>query len=113
MSNPHLPGSLELDDITPIDDFSNETLLALAERLERSESFQEFIAREVELDEVWRRVETAMKAGAEEGMTTQAMSGLSQLFALVQEAHDLAGISKPLEASSKLRAAMTLQPLAD
>ena len=97
---------INLDDITPIEDFSNETLLALAQRLEVSHTFQAQLTREVELDEVWRRVDTALKLAQE--TSPGAIPMLERLFDLVFQAHDLAGEGKALEAANRLRQAMTL-----
>ena len=91
------------DDVVPIEDFSNETLLALAERLEQSATFQQLILREVELDEIYRRVDTAMSAETEAG-------ALERLAGMVFEAHDLAADGHPLEAARLLRQAMTGGP---
>src|SRR5438067_13322740 len=93
-------GAMQLDDVVPIEDFSNETLLALAERLEQSASFQQLILREVELDEIYRRVDTAMSIEPD-------TSSLQRLAGLVFEAHDLAADGHPLEAARRLRQAMT------
>ena len=94
-----------LEDVVAIADYSPATLLALAGRLERSASLQELIAREIELDEVWRRVETSLKDAQEQ----TARRTLRAVFDLVAEAHDLAGEGKPLDAAARLRKAVTLQ----
>jgi hypothetical protein len=39
---------IALDDVAEIDDFSDRTLLEVADRLERSTTFQECIARDLE-----------------------------------------------------------------
>ena len=101
---------MDLAEVVEIEDFSNETLLALAERLENSRTFQDLIMREVELDEVWRRVDTVLRNADEQGLDQQSIGTLEKLFTLVFEAHDLAGDDQPLEAAKKLRAAMSLQP---
>ncbi len=99
---------IALDDIVEIADFSNATMLALAARLEESTAFQELIAREIELDELWRRVETRIKAVANDPSATNARAGLHAIFELVWQAHDLAGAERPLEAAARLRHASTL-----
>lgn len=105
-------GSMELADVLDIRDFSNETLLTLAERLESSRTFQELILREVELDEIYRRVDSAAKE-AETGEAGGVDAGtLQQIRPLVFEAHDLASAGQPLEAARSLRAAMSLEPRA-
>jgi len=100
---------IALDDIVEISDFANATLLALAERLDSSVEFQELIAREIELDELWRRLETGVKATADDPSARTTRSVREAMFALVWEAHDLAGESRPTEAAARLRAASALQ----
>ena len=43
-----------------ISDFSNETLLAVIDRLEQSDQPRHWILREAELDDLWRYIEAAM-----------------------------------------------------
>jgi len=100
---------VELIDLAVIPDFSNDVLLALAERLENSHSFQELILREVELDEVYRRVDSAASY-AEGKEDRQSVAALQQVRALVFAAHDLARDGEPLKAAQKLREAMSLEP---
>lgn len=101
-------GVVNLDDIVPINDFSNETLLALAQRLETSTTFQHLILREVEMDEIFRRVDTVIKGERERGATPEALAALEHLHALVFRAHDLAADDQPVEAAKLLRSAMTV-----
>jgi len=101
-------GVVNLDDIVPINDFSNETLLALAQRLESSRTFQHLILREVEMDEIFRRVDTVIKDERERGASPEALRALEQLYGLVFRAHDLAADDQPLEAAKLLRSAMTV-----
>ena len=103
---------MEQADIVDIPDFSNETLLALAERLETSRSFQEMIIREVELDEVYRRVDSAVRSAQELDADRESEHMLERVRTLVFEAHDLASEGRPLEAAGRLRAAMSLEPRA-
>jgi hypothetical protein len=100
---------LTLDDVTDVEDFSPSTLLALVTRLESSTTFQEHIAREIELDEVWRRVETVLKAAREDPAGQAERGRLQALFDLVAAAHDLAGEGEPLAAADRLRQAINLQ----
>jgi hypothetical protein len=99
---------IALDDIVEITDFANSTVLALAERLEGSQTFQEVIAREIELDELWRRLETGLKATADDPAARDLRRTLEAKFSLVWEAHDLAGAGRPVEAAAQLRAASAL-----
>ncbi|MFN0070758.1 MAG: hypothetical protein ACKVVP_04610 [Chloroflexota bacterium] len=97
---------IDLTQMISIDDFSNDTLIALADRLEKSTSFQELLVREAELDEIYRRVETALIDATSQDDKYSA-SGLQQLFQRVWEAHDLAAEGEPLEAARRIRQAMT------
>jgi hypothetical protein len=97
---------IALDDIADIADFSDATLLEVADRLERSTTFQEFIAREIELDEVFRRVETSIKASVDAPGLGQERARLGVVFDLVTQAHDLAGEGKPQDAAARLREAV-------
>ena len=100
---------IALDDIVEIADFSNATMLALAARLDASSAFQELIAREIELDELWRRVETAIKAAADDPSCAEVRRNLAAIFQLVWQAHDLAGAERPRDAADRLRQASTLR----
>jgi hypothetical protein len=104
---------IALDDIVEIVDFSNATMLALAARLDESSAFQELIAREIELDELWRRVETAIKAVADDPSADEARRTLGAIFQLVWQAHDLAGAERPGDAANRLRQASTLRQRRD
>ena len=97
---------MELDEVVPIHDFSNETLLALAQRLEESQSFEHQILREIELDQIWRRVDTVLRREQDRCTEAQALEALQRLGRLVFEAHDLAADDQPVEAARRLRDAM-------
>jgi hypothetical protein len=99
---------IALDDIVEIADFSHTTILALATRLEHSSSFQSLIAREIELDELWRRLDTELKTTADDAGAGARRARLAAVFDLVWQAHDLAGEEQPLEAAARLRQACAL-----
>ncbi len=99
-------GAMDLEDVVEITDFSNKTLLALAQRLETSQTFQQLILREVELDEVWRRVDTVLQAERASGSEQRAIAALERVHKLVFEAHDLAADDRPQEAAGRLRQAI-------
>lgn len=100
---------IALDDIVDISDFTNATMLALATRLEESTAFQALIAREIELDELWRRLETGLKATAKNPAARDTRRTLETIFGLVWQAHDLAGEGQPAAAAARLREASTLR----
>ena len=100
---------IALDDIVEIEDFSNATLHALATRLDGSSEFQMLIAREIEVDELWRRLETGIKDMADDATARTSRDTLDALFSLVWEAHDLVGEGRPAEAAERLRQASALR----
>lgn len=100
---------IALDDIVDISDFSNKTMLALATRLDASTSFGEIIAREIEMDELWRRVDTGRKQAADAPGADQQRQVLETIFALVWQAHDLTGDGQPAAAAARLRQATALR----
>jgi len=99
---------LALDDIVDVSDYSHATMVALATRLEQSSAFQQLIAREIELDELWRRLDTGLKDSAVDAASRSRHRTLEAMFALVWEAHDLAGEGRPIDAAARLRQASAL-----
>lgn len=98
---------IDLTELMAIEDFSNDTLIQLADRLEQSKTFHELLVREAELDEIYRRVETAMIEARDRGEDKGFQAGLERIYQLVWQAHDLAAEGEPLEAAKRLRDAMT------
>ena len=88
-----------LDEIHDVDDYSQITIRAMIDRLERSTTEEQFIYRETELDEMWRLVDIR-RAGAQ----GDERNALEALKAAIMRAHDLVGMEgKPLEAAQELR----------
>lgn len=88
-----------LDQIHDVDDYSEITIRAMIDRLERSTTPEHFVYRETELDEMWRVVDLRL-AQAGESERRQ----LVPLKAAIMRAHDLVGMDdKPLEAADALR----------
>jgi hypothetical protein len=92
--------------VVPIDDFGNDTLLQLVERLEESSRFQHYIAREAELDDVWRHVEAALKSAEMDSPGGPKVEQLRRLLAATMQAHDLVAGGAPVEAARTLREVM-------
>lgn len=97
---------LNLNDWLPIHDFSNDTLFIVAQRLERSTTRRHAIAREAELDDLWRYVQAALSDARRERPTSPQADALERLFTAVTEAHDLTGDGHALEAAARLRGAL-------
>jgi hypothetical protein len=96
----------ELDKWLEIEDFSNETLLAVIERLEASDRPRHWILREAELDDLWRYVEAAIDNERRVDPTSPIAARLTHLFEAVHEAHDLTGEGRMKEAAQQLRDAL-------
>lgn len=99
-----------LNEWLPIEDFSNETLVLVAQRLEQSTTPRQFIAREAEMDDLWRFVEASIDRGLREGAEPRAINGLRRLFDAIAEAHDMTGEGRTVEAAARLRLALTPDP---
>jgi len=92
--------SVDLDDIHNVDDYSDATLRAMIDRLERSTTEEQFIYRETELDEMWRLVDIRLTQA--EGEERAALLVLKEA---IMRAHDLVGMEgKPMDAARLLRA---------
>lgn len=96
---------MDLDDVLPIENFSDLTIQMLAERLQRSTSAEQHIYRESELDELWRLLDIAERRGDPDGV--RDADWLSAMRESVHRAHDLVGMDgRPKEAAEVLRKAL-------
>jgi len=96
---------VDLDTILPVETMSDLTIQTLVERLQRSRTPEQFIYRESELDELWRLVDIALRAGTSADMRGEER--LRQMRDAIHRAHDLVGMDgKPLEAAAALREAL-------
>jgi hypothetical protein len=94
---------VSLDDIHEVHDYSEITLRALIDRLQRSSSDEQFIYRESELDEMWRIVD--IELGEAEKFRRPECDTLRDIRTAIMAAHDLVGMEgRPLEAAERLRA---------
>ena len=97
---------MDLDDIIPVENFSDLTIQVLIDRLVRTKSAEQCIYRESELDELWRLIDIAARAGDPDGLRDAAT--LRRMRDAVHKAHDLVGMeNKPKDAAEALRAALT------
>lgn len=93
---------MDLDDILPVENFSDLTIQTLADRLQRTKNAEQCIYRETELDEVWRLIDIAARSGDPDGL--RDAETLRRMRDAVHRAHDLVGMDgKPLEAAAVLR----------
>ncbi|WEK46511.1 MAG: hypothetical protein P0Y56_16115 [Candidatus Andeanibacterium colombiense] len=93
---------MNLDDIIPVENFSDLTIQTLADRLQRTRGAEQCIYRETELDELWRLIDVAVRSGDPDGLRDRET--LREMRDAVHRAHDLVGMdNKPLEAAAALR----------
>ena len=97
---------MDLNEWLPIHDFSTDTLFIVGERLELSTTRRHGIAREAELDDLWRYVEAALEDARRSAPDSAQVAALQQLFVAVSRAHDLTGDGHPLEAAAQIRQAL-------
>ncbi|HEX7711093.1 MAG TPA: hypothetical protein VF418_09135 [Sphingomonadaceae bacterium] len=97
---------MDLDDIIPVENFSDLTIQTLADRLQRTRTAEQCIYRETELDELWRLIDIAVRAGDPDGLRDGET--LRRMRDAVHRAHDLVGMeNKPIDASAALREVLT------
>jgi hypothetical protein len=97
---------MDLNEWLPIHDFSNDTLFIVAQRLELSSTRRHAIAREAELDDLWRYVQAALEDATRRAPQSAQADALQRLFEAVTNAHDLTGDGHPREAAARLRQAL-------
>lgn len=97
---------MDLDDIIAVENFSDLTIQVLIDRLARTKSTEQCIYRESELDELWRLIDIALRAGDPDKL--RDTETLRRMRDAVHKAHDLVGMeNQPKEAAEALRAALT------
>lgn len=90
------------DHLVPVEDFSEETLHNIVAHLEVSTTFEHFVYRESELDEVCRLVDDALQGG--QGRVDEQQRARWQIiFDAARDAHDLVGVEEPERAAERLR----------
>ena len=96
---------MDLDEILPVENFSDLTIQMLADRMQRSTTFEHFVYRESEMDELWRLLDIAVRSGDPDGLRDEEK--LRSMRSIVHKAHDLVGMDgKPKEAAEVLREAL-------
>ena len=88
--------------LVPVEDFSEETLRNLVAHLEESTTFEHFVYRESELDEVCRLVDDALQGGRGR-VDEQQRARWHAIFDAARDAHDLVGSEDPERAAERLR----------
>lgn len=89
-----------LDDIHDIDDWSQLTIWALIDRIQKSSTFEHCVYRETEIDELWRILDIASATAVREALPEAA--DLLGLKAIAMQAHDLIGVEGKLAEAAEL-----------
>lgn len=91
---------MDLDDINDVDDLSQATVGAMAERLRQSQSEEQFVYRETELDELWRIADVSL---GRQDLSQAQRVWLDGLRDAIVRSHDLVGVeSRPVDAAAVL-----------
>ena len=93
---------MNADHLVPVEDFSEETLRNIVAHLEGSTTFEHFVYRESELDEVCRLVDDAIQGGHGRADAKQR-ARWQVIFDAARDAHDLVGNEDPERAAERLR----------
>lgn len=86
-------GSNFIDEIVRLDDLSLSTLIALVDRLRGTETPNQFLCREVELDEAYLEADAEFRLTDDESETPETSERAKLIRSLVMNAHDLLGES--------------------
>ena len=86
--------------VVVVEDFSDDTLRNIAAHLDESTSFEHFIYRESELDEVCRLVELALEGSR---VDEPQRAHWQAVFEAARDAHDLVAVEEPARAAARLR----------
>jgi len=90
------------DHLVPVEDLSEETLRNIVAHLEASTTFEHFVYRESELDEVCRLVDDVLRGGMRR-VDAEQRARWQLIFEAARDAHDLVGIEEPERAAERLR----------
>ncbi len=86
-------GESPADEIYSIEDLSLGTLIALVDRLRLTETPNQFLCREIELDEAYLQADAELRRSTDEGERPEAQERAKRIRSLVIQAHDFLGDS--------------------
>jgi hypothetical protein len=86
-------GRSPADSITPVEDLSLATLIALVDRLRATETPNQFLCREIELDEAYLQADAEMRRVIDEQPGEEQCRRATLVRTHVVNAHDLLGES--------------------
>jgi hypothetical protein len=92
----------QADSITPVDDLSLGTLIALVDRLRATETPNQFLCREIELDEAYLQADAELRRIFDEQPGDEQCQRATLVRSYVISAHDLLGESNITAAVEQL-----------
>jgi hypothetical protein len=85
------PSNDDVDHVVPLDDLSLKTVIALIDRLSQTETSDQFLCRELELDAACLQTELDIRAARDDERKEGAVTELQEIRGLVLRAHDFVG----------------------
>ena len=89
-----------------VNDLSLKSLISLIGRLQATETAEQFILRETELDDAYRNADAELRQAESEEQPLDAVDALRRLRALIINAHDFVGESNVHAAIDELNKAV-------
>ena len=86
-------GNEDVDEIVRLDDLSLKTLIALVARLKETETGEQFLCREMELDEAYLYADSDFRDAKSENKQKDTQDELELIRTVVCRAHDFVGES--------------------
>lgn len=90
------------DGLVQLDDLSLATLIALVDRLRETETPDQFLCREIELDEAYVEADAELRRATDGGGRQESVEQATLIRSLVIQAHDQLGDSNIASAVEQL-----------
>lgn len=97
------------DQIVPIDDLSLGTLIALVDRLRETETPNQFICREIEMDGAYLQADFELRHIVDTGMKLEIVEAAKVIRSIMMKAHDFVGESNVAAAVDELNRVIELK----
>lgn len=97
-----LDGRSEADSVISVEDLSLSTLIALVDRLRATETPNQFLCREIELDEAYLQADAEMRRTVDEQQGDEQRQDATLIRTHVLSAHDFLGESNIVAAVQEL-----------
>lgn len=92
----------DVDRVVWVEDLSVRSLIQLIDRLRQTEQMEQFIFREAEMDDAYRRADADLRLAVRVDASQETVDGLERVRALIFAAHDFVGLSDTARAIEEL-----------